>query len=202
MAKAELFWSPLWLLCEDVLEGGRYGHIVTQVFRVVPWTRGCWWRWREVMDLKDTHTHGTRPGGGWSGLGAERWGGGWFHLFILEIMRMTTPSLWFRDDEEDDFISLVCAAVEMGEIWNTWWGLGTPKIDRAGGNGQAFHDECVEFDSLGDINLGDSLTASLLLSVFNSYCVVLAPLCLRIDSAQTPVIIPCVVKVISWLFPL
>lgn len=34
--KAELFWSPLWLLCEDVLEGSRYGHIVTQVFRVVP----------------------------------------------------------------------------------------------------------------------------------------------------------------------
>lgn len=29
---------------------------------------------------------------------------------------MTAPSLWFRDDEEDDFISLVCAAVEMSEI--------------------------------------------------------------------------------------
>lgn len=76
------------------------------------------------------------------------------------------------------------------------------QVDRAGRNGQAFHDECVEFDSLGDINLGDSLTASLLLSVFNSYCIVLTPPYLRIDSAQTPVIIPCVVKAISWLFPL
>ena len=60
----------------------------------------------------------------------------------------------------------------------------------------------LSLTGLGHVNLGDSLTASLLFSVFNNYCVVLTLLCLRIDSAQTPVIIPCVVKAISWLFPL